>query len=82
MRGQGRPRLWEHRQASWGRRKAEAQGGCGQEELGGGSGMGGWKGLHQAPRSEWSPGDRKRTSLHFSGLHVLEDNVHDKKLGD
>ena len=74
MRRQGRPRLCEHSQAFWGRRMAEAQGGCRQKELGGGSGKGGWKGLHQAParsaRSERrSPGDRRGTSLHFSGLH-------------
>ena len=51
MRGQGRPRLREHRQASW-RTVAEPQGGSGQEELGGVSGEGGWSRLHQAARSE------------------------------
>lgn len=66
----GQAQAVQHRQASWGRRTAEAQGGCRQKEQGWRVREGWVVGLHQGARSERrSPGDRRRPSLHFSGLH-------------
>lgn len=76
----GRPRPWEHRWASWRRRAEEPQGGCGQKELGGMSGMGGWRRLQWAagsgceePTGHMGPGEGPHSILPASTSLICKE---------